>query len=72
MPVHRIPSRERDNDLDVLEAAVNKIEAKGEELVGPADWRFLDYPVGEWLIYTRKIREKATSSAHARAEKRAA
>lgn len=73
MPLHRIESRERDNDLDVLQHAVQQIEAKGEELVGPADWRFLNYPIGEWLIYTRKAgKERAVSVAHARAEKRAA
>lgn len=73
MPVHRITSRERDNDLDILVEAVQQIEAKGEELVGPADWRYLDYPIGQWLIYTRRTgKERAVSSVHARAEKRAA
>lgn len=72
MPVHRITSRERDDDLDVLEKAIQQIEAKGEELVAAADWRYLNYPIGQWLIYTRKTRERAASSVHARAEKRAA
>jgi len=71
MPVHRVRSGPSENDLDVLVAAVAKIEAKGEELVGQPLWKWLDYPVGEWAIITRKT-GKAASSVHARAEKRAA
>lgn len=70
MPVHRIKSGPAEDDLDVLVAAVKKIEAKGEELVGNPDWRWLNYPIGEWVIVTRKI-EQAASREHARAEKRA-
>lgn len=68
--MHRIRSGPLENDIDVLEGAVKQIEAKGEELVAAPIYKWLDYPVGEWLVLTRKA-GKAASSSHARAEKRA-
>lgn len=67
MPFHRFPSGPDEDNWDVLEAAVKKLEAKGEEVVWIPPFP-VEYPVGEWVIVTRKTTGRGTS----RVEKRAA
>lgn len=58
MPVHRFESGPQDPDPDVLANALKSIEAKGEEVVQVLP-HWLGYPIGEWVIVTRKL-ERAT------------
>lgn len=52
MPIHRIDSGPDAPDPGVLQDAIQKIEAAGEEVVQVVD-RFLSWPVGEWIVVTR-------------------
>ena len=52
MPGHRIDSGPDEPDLGVLEQAVARLEAAGEEVVQVLD-AFLAYPTGAWVIVTR-------------------
>lgn len=57
MPFHKVPSGPNQEDMDVLEEAVKRIEAKGEEVVAPLlNWA--SYPIGQIVLITRKVPSK--------------
>lgn len=71
MPVHRFQSGPEDPNVDVLEAGVTKIESAGEEVVAVLPWQPA-YPVGEWVVVTRKTRERAVTPRQRAETRRAA
>lgn len=58
MPVHRVKSGVDDPDLDILEAAITRLERSGEDVVTVLPFKPA-YPLGEWFVVTRKVRERA-------------
>ena len=58
MPIHRVPSGPDENDIDVLEKAIKRLEAAGEEIVHVQPW--VAWPVGELVLVTRKAKRTET------------